>query len=273
MADAARISSAMREMDADGDGKVSYDEFITAVVDRQLVHHQNMCVAAAERGARVRRGERGAEPARRAHAVFALCSLRAAHRHSLSRPPPLAPARRIWFAFCEYDLDGDGKITRDELSRALAMHGEPPEKVAAYISEFDSNGDGHIDYEEFMRMLLPKDVKVRCAQRVRRAPTSARARAPLERPANQTSGACARAPSRRPHAPSLVPAAPSAQFRVKHELNEVVSVSRAKADAEAAAARLAEVDSAATRLAAAAAEAEEAVVEAAVAAGVAPEEL
>ena len=50
-------------------------------------------------------------------------------------------------------------------------------------------------------------------------------------------------------------------------------MSRAKADAEAAAARLAEVDSAATRLAAAAAAEEEAVVEAAVAAGVAPEEL
>jgi hypothetical protein len=51
-------------------------------------------------------------------------------------------------------------------------------------------------------------------------------------------------------------------------------VSRAKADAEAAAARLAEMDSAATRLAAAAAEEEEeAVVEAAVAAGVAPEDL
>ena len=108
VADSDRIKVAMREMDADGDGKVSYDEFITAVVDRQLVHHQNM----------------------------------------------------IWFAFCESDLDGDGTITRDELNRALVMHGEPPEKVAAYIGEFDTNGDGSIDYEEFMRMLLPKDVKV-----------------------------------------------------------------------------------------------------------------
>lgn len=93
VADAARISTAMREMDADGDGKVSYDEFITAVVDRQLVHHQNMCVAAAERGARARRVERGAEPARRAHAVSspsALCGpLTAALSPApLPSPPP-----------------------------------------------------------------------------------------------------------------------------------------------------------------------------------------
>ena len=35
------------------------------------------------------------------------------------------------------------------------------DSAKAYIAEYDRDGDGSIDYEEFMRMLLPKDAKVR----------------------------------------------------------------------------------------------------------------
>ena len=79
--------------------------------------------------------------------------MRAAHRRSLSCPPPLAPARRIWFAFCEYDLDGDGKITIEELRKVLV--GETDENINKYIAEYDLDKSGCIEYEEFARMLLP----------------------------------------------------------------------------------------------------------------------
>jgi calcium-dependent protein kinase len=62
----------------------------------------------------------------------------------------------IWWAFCEYDKDGDGKITADELSRV--MKDESPDKIRRWMAEFDANNDGHIDYEEFMKMLLPKSL-------------------------------------------------------------------------------------------------------------------
>ena len=59
----------------------------------------------------------------------------------------------IWWAFCEYDLDGDGKITLDELRRVLV--GETEENIAKYIAEYDLDKSGCIEYEEFAKMLLP----------------------------------------------------------------------------------------------------------------------
>lgn len=63
----------------------------------------------------------------------------------------------MWWAFCEYDKDGDGVITLAELKEVLK--GEPLDQIEKYIKEFDTDGDGTINYEEFMRMLLPKDMK------------------------------------------------------------------------------------------------------------------
>ena len=48
-------------------------------------------------------------------------------------------------AFCEYDKDGDGSITVDELREVLK--GESSERVQGYIREYDTNGDGQISYE------------------------------------------------------------------------------------------------------------------------------
>jgi calmodulin len=110
------INSAIANIDVDGDGSISYEEFLAAVIERQLIHRQN----------------------------------------------------KVWWAFCEYDQDSDGKITVTELKKALTDQGilkesdptrETNEKLASYIAEYDLNGDGVIDYEEFMKMLLPKDTK------------------------------------------------------------------------------------------------------------------
>ena len=56
-----------------------------------------------------------------------------------------------------FDLDGDGKITKQELlsvlaedsvTRALGM-----KHVEMMIKEVDTNGDGVIDFDEFMAMM------------------------------------------------------------------------------------------------------------------------
>ena len=56
--------------------------------------------------------------------------------------------KNIWWAFCKYDLDGDGKITAEELKGVLPA--ETRESLASIIGEYDQNGDGFIDYKEFM---------------------------------------------------------------------------------------------------------------------------
>merc|ERR1712203_836400 len=53
-----------------------------------------------------------------------------------------------WAAFRTFDLDGDGRITREELSQVLNS-GNVEEtlgagKIAKMIEEFDDNGDGVI---------------------------------------------------------------------------------------------------------------------------------
>ena len=86
----------IKNIDADGDGQISYEEFLVAALDRKLLEHQ----------------------------------------------------KNIWWAFCKYDLDGDGRITAEEIRTVLGI--ETRESVEAMISEFDVNGDGFIDYSEFM---------------------------------------------------------------------------------------------------------------------------
>lgn len=68
----------------------------------------------------------------------------------------------IWWAFCEYDTNGDGFITAEELRAALGEGDR--EQAAKYLAEFDRDNDGKIDYEEFMRMVLPKDLRIRIAR-------------------------------------------------------------------------------------------------------------
>jgi len=54
--------------------------------------------------------------------------------------------------FRAFDLDGNGKITREELALALAQMGDERtiEEIDAYISKADLDHDGMIDYTEFI---------------------------------------------------------------------------------------------------------------------------
>jgi len=55
---------------------------------------------------------------------------------------------RLWEAFCKLDLNGDGKITAQEIASVV----EDKDKAAALIAEVDKNGDGVVDYDEFIAL-------------------------------------------------------------------------------------------------------------------------
>ncbi|XP_036427682.1 calcium-binding protein 5a [Colossoma macropomum] len=59
-------------------------------------------------------------------------------------------------AFKEFDMDGDGEITTEELRLAMAkLMGENMSRreIDAVVKEADNNGDGTVDFEEFVKMM------------------------------------------------------------------------------------------------------------------------
>jgi len=67
-----------------------------------------------------------------------------------------------WAAFRTFDLDGNGKITKDELAQVLSggavksvadSLGVDREEIERIMTEVDQDGDGEIDFDEFMVMM------------------------------------------------------------------------------------------------------------------------
>eukprot|EP00435_Cladocopium_sp_Y103_P008945 s1987_g2.t1 len=68
-------------------------------------------------------------------------------------------------AFAVFDVDGDGRITLDELKQILengaVEHVLEGAKSEDLLREVDANGDGSIDFEEFMEMMRANIAKCR----------------------------------------------------------------------------------------------------------------
>jgi Ca2+-binding EF-hand superfamily protein len=58
--------------------------------------------------------------------------------------------------FAKYDLDGDGRIDREELRAALTeQRGKAPtdRSLDATLAALDDDGNGHIEFDEFVRAM------------------------------------------------------------------------------------------------------------------------
>ena len=60
---------------------------------------------------------------------------------------------RLWEAFCMYDKDNNGHITKEELIKALKAEKSQEKEIEQYIKAVDKNGDGQIDYKEFLTLM------------------------------------------------------------------------------------------------------------------------
>eukprot|EP00930_Biecheleria_cincta_P015676 TRINITY_DN12996_c0_g1_i1.p1 TRINITY_DN12996_c0_g1~~TRINITY_DN12996_c0_g1_i1.p1 ORF type:complete len:522 (+),score=141.17 TRINITY_DN12996_c0_g1_i1:38-1603(+) len=61
-----------------------------------------------------------------------------------------------WAAFRVFDRDGNGKISKDELTKVLAdgaVAAVAQRDIAELLKDVDANGDGEIDFQEFMEMM------------------------------------------------------------------------------------------------------------------------
>lgn len=96
-----RVTELMKAADIDGDGSLSYNELLLACVNRKL----------------------------------------------------LAKEERLWQAYCKFDKDMDGKLTAKEVSDVLQIS---LKEAQALIKEIDLNGDGVISYQEFNAMWMEK---------------------------------------------------------------------------------------------------------------------
>ena len=60
---------------------------------------------------------------------------------------------RLYEAFCNFDLDGCGKITKEELMNVLKSDPSQESEIENIIKSIDKNGEGSINYKEFLEMM------------------------------------------------------------------------------------------------------------------------
>ena len=66
---------------------------------------------------------------------------------------------RLGEAFSMLDRDGSGKISKDEIKKALKLDNLDNATFDKYIIEYDLDGDGEIDYNEFLNMMGKTEIK------------------------------------------------------------------------------------------------------------------
>jgi len=65
----------------------------------------------------------------------------------------VAKEERLWDAFCKLDLNGDGKVSVDEIAKVIGDR----KKAEELIAEVDQNHDGTVDYDEFISIWMKQE--------------------------------------------------------------------------------------------------------------------
>ena len=60
---------------------------------------------------------------------------------------------KLYEAFCEFDTEKTGKISKEALMKVLKLQPQHDKFVTELIKSVDKNGDGVIDYKEFVEMM------------------------------------------------------------------------------------------------------------------------
>ena len=60
---------------------------------------------------------------------------------------------KLYEAFKNFDKDGNGKISINEVKEILHAQNDDSQFVEEMIKKYDINGDGEIDYNEFLAMM------------------------------------------------------------------------------------------------------------------------
>jgi calcium-dependent protein kinase len=60
---------------------------------------------------------------------------------------------RLYEAFCLFDKDGSGKITKEEIMQVLKLEKTQEKEVEKIINLADKDKDGVIDYKEFLELM------------------------------------------------------------------------------------------------------------------------
>jgi len=79
--------------------------------------------------------------------------------HQLQIRKEMDPEHDFKEAFLLFDKDGNGKISRDELTDVLTKHGRMKvslEEADDYIAMVDTDADGMLDYSEFVSLFTTK---------------------------------------------------------------------------------------------------------------------
>lgn len=83
-------------------------------------------------------------------------TLQAQHNSSASEQSKYSASEEeeLRRAFREFDKDGNGYISQDELALVMETLDEKftSDEIKAMVKEVDHNGDGHIDYNEFCKL-------------------------------------------------------------------------------------------------------------------------